>query len=159
MAIAWAPAGSGRPAMESHAFFRAFGWLPGPIARPLDRVLTWKNERGLLADEERHLRVYRAYAASCRDSADIVVIGHVHRAVDEAGESPRLIVLGGWQHRSSYLKIDEAGATLSCDSRSTSPGETRPEAEDRRRQIVRPNTTDGEALSIVSNDSILGPTR
>ncbi len=62
--------------------------LPGPIARPLDRVLTWKNERGLLDDEERHLRVYRAYAATCRDAADIVVIGHVHRPVDESGVRP-----------------------------------------------------------------------
>jgi UDP-2,3-diacylglucosamine hydrolase len=98
--------------MESHAFFRAFGALPLPIARPLDQVLTWKNERGLLDDEERHLRVFRAYAASCRGSADLVVLGHVHRPVDESGEGPRLIVLGGWQHRSSYLKIDETGATF-----------------------------------------------
>ncbi len=65
--------------MESQAFFAAFGWLPGPVARPLDRVLSWKNERRLLADEERHLRVFRAYAASCRDLADLLVIGHVHR--------------------------------------------------------------------------------
>lgn len=98
--------------MESQAFFRAFGWLPGPFARPLDRVLIWKNERGLLADEERHLAVYRTYAASCRDFADIVVIGHVHRVVDEPGAGPRLIVLGGWQCRSSYLRIDEGGATF-----------------------------------------------
>jgi UDP-2,3-diacylglucosamine hydrolase len=98
--------------MESYAFFRAFGRLPFPIARPLDRILIWKNERGLLADEERHLRVYRAYAASCRDVADLVVIGHVHRAVDETHDGPRLIVLGGWQFRSSFLKIDEAGASF-----------------------------------------------
>lgn len=100
--------------MESHAFFRAFGLLPGPFARPLDRVLIWKNERGLLHDEERHLAVYRTYAASCRDVADLVIIGHVHRAVDEADSRshPRLIVLGGWQYRSSYLCIDEAGAAF-----------------------------------------------
>jgi UDP-2,3-diacylglucosamine hydrolase len=98
--------------MESRAFFRAFGRLPGPLARPLDHILIWKNERGLLADEERHLRVYRTYAASCRDVADLVVIGHVHRPVDEAHDGPRLIVLGGWQNRSSYLKIDEAGASF-----------------------------------------------
>jgi UDP-2,3-diacylglucosamine hydrolase len=103
---------SWKAAMESHAFFRAFGLLPGPFARPLDRVLIWKNERGLLADEERHLAVYRTYAASCRAVADLVVIGHVHRAVDEAPSRPRLIVLGGWQHRSSYLRIDEGGATF-----------------------------------------------
>jgi UDP-2,3-diacylglucosamine hydrolase len=98
--------------MESRAFFLAFGRLPGPLARPFDRILTWKNERGLLADEERHLRVFRAYAASCREVADLIIIGHVHRPVDETGGDPRLIVLGGWQHRSSYLKIDEVGATF-----------------------------------------------
>lgn len=100
--------------MESHAFFLAFGALPGPAARPLDRVLTWKNERGLLADEERHLRVYRDYARSIRDTADLLIIGHVHRAVDEPADAdrPRLIVLGGWQSRSSYLKIDDDGASF-----------------------------------------------
>ena len=41
-----------------------------------------------------------------------MVIGHVHRAVDEAGTSPRLIVLGGWHEQSSYLKIDDTGASL-----------------------------------------------
>ncbi len=99
--------------MESHAFFLAFGCLPGPVARPLDRALERKNERGLLDDEERHLRVYRDYAASCRDLADLVVMGHVHRAVDEAATAgPRMIVLGGWQNHSSYLKIDESGASF-----------------------------------------------
>lgn len=98
--------------LESHAFFLAFGLIPGTVARPLDRVLSWKNDRGLLEDEERHLRVYRDYAESCRDRADLVVIGHVHRAVDDDGRHPRLIVLGGWQHRSSYLRIDEAGASF-----------------------------------------------
>src|SRR5262249_51945280 len=102
--------------MESRAFFQLFGLLPGPVARRLDRLLTWKNERGLLADEERHLRVYRAYAASCRDVADLVVIGHVHRPVDEPHErQPRLIVLGGWQSRASYLRIDPSGASVHVD--------------------------------------------
>ncbi len=101
--------------MESRSFFEAFGRIPQPIARVLDRALTWRNERGLEADEERHLRVYRQYAALCRGSADLVVIGHVHRAVDEAQASPRLIVLGGWQSRSSYLRIDENGADFQVD--------------------------------------------
>jgi UDP-2,3-diacylglucosamine hydrolase len=105
--------------MESLAFFRMFGLLPGPVARGLDRLLTWKNERGLLADEERHLRVYRVYAAACRDVADLVVIGHVHRPVDEPQNHPRLIVLGGWQRHSSYLRIDATSvvhASLSGDA-------------------------------------------
>ncbi len=95
--------------MEGRAFFEGFGHVPAPIARTLDRVLAWRNERGLFADEERHLRVYRQYAASCSDSTDLVVFGHVHRPVDEAQSPPRLIVLGGWQRRSCYLRIEHDG--------------------------------------------------
>lgn len=110
--------------MESRAFFFAFGCLPEPIGRPLDRVLCWKNERGLLADEERHLRVYREYAATCRDRADLLVIGHVHRAVDECGtDGPRLIVLGGWQYRSSYLTIDQSGPSFHVGPDSGTTGQ------------------------------------
>ncbi len=96
--------------MKSRAFFEAFHRLPRPIAAQLDRALSCRNERQLDADEERHLRVFRGYTAACRGSADLVVIGHVHRAVDEPCPSPRMIVLGGWQHRSSYLKVDASGA-------------------------------------------------
>ena len=98
--------------MESRAFFEAFAYVPGPFARALDQILAWRNQRGLDADEERHLRVYREYAAQLRGSADIVVFGHVHRPVDLAHANPRLIVLGGWQRRTSYLKIDASGATF-----------------------------------------------
>ena len=70
----------------------------------LDATLSWNNERKLLDDEERHLRVYRQYASRLQSSADLVIIGHVHRAVDEWQGVPRMIVLGGWQARSSYLK-------------------------------------------------------
>src|SRR5262249_3664296 len=98
--------------MESRPFFVGFGLLPRPIARTLDGVLTWRNERGLADDEERHLRVFRDYSAQCRDAADLVVIGHVHRPVDEAQICPRLIVLGGWQRGTSYLRIDDNGPTF-----------------------------------------------
>jgi UDP-2,3-diacylglucosamine hydrolase len=109
--------------MESRAFYHAFGLLPGPIARGLDRVLAWRNERGLLADEERHLRAYRVYAAACRHLADVVVIGHVHRPVDQVQTTtvPRLVVLGGWQKHSSYLKIDEEGARFHVDLEAVRP--------------------------------------
>jgi UDP-2,3-diacylglucosamine hydrolase len=98
--------------MESHAFYSGFRRLPGPLAGALDGVLTWNNDRKLNSDEERHLRFYRVYAAQLRGHADLVVIGHVHRAVDEKTTDPRMIVLGGWQARSSYLKVDEQGASF-----------------------------------------------
>jgi len=113
--------------MESRPFFEGFGRVPRPIARVLDHALTWRNERGLAADEERHLRVFREYAARCRGTADLVVIGHMHRPVDEAETRPRLIVLGGWQSRSSYLRIDENGADFRVESeRACPPGAAAP---------------------------------
>jgi UDP-2,3-diacylglucosamine hydrolase len=102
--------------MESRVFFEGFGRLPGPIARVLDHSLERSNERRLVADEDRHLEVYRQYAAAQRGSVDIVAVGHVHRPVDEADTSPRLIVLGGWLNRASYLKVDEAGAVLHVET-------------------------------------------
>jgi len=96
--------------MESRQFFRGFGRIPFPAAWMLDRILEWNNESGLAADERRHIEVFRNYAASRRGLADLVVIGHVHRALDDVSSNPRMIILGGWQKRSSYLKIDSTGA-------------------------------------------------
>ena len=100
--------------METRQFFHAFGRLPGPLAGLLDDLLERKNQRGLEADELRHLAVYRDYAARFRDLCDLVVIGHVHRPVDEAAttDRPRMIVLGGWQRQASYLRIDPVGASF-----------------------------------------------
>ena len=102
--------------MESRTFFDAFGHLPAPVAGVLDQLLEDKNLKELERDECRHLAVYRQYAATKRGQADIVVIGHVHRAVDDLDSDPRMIVLGGWQHRSSFLRIDPSGATFSVMS-------------------------------------------
>jgi UDP-2,3-diacylglucosamine hydrolase len=111
--------------MESRAFFDGFAYVPEPCARALDQILAWRNERGLLADEERHLNVYKSYAERLRGERNIVIFGHVHRPVDLDLGNLRLIVLGGWQRGSSFLKIDESGATFhverasSSDARST----------------------------------------
>jgi UDP-2,3-diacylglucosamine hydrolase len=104
-----------KAAMESQPFFRAFGKLPSPLATRLDQLLESNNARGLDDDEQRHLVVFRRYASSKRGLADLVVLGHVHRAVDEPGQEPsdpRMIVLGGWQHGSSYLRLDASGASF-----------------------------------------------
>ncbi len=98
--------------MESREFKTAFEHLPGSVANVLDQLLERKNNKNLADDEERHLAVFRAYAAESQGQADLVVIGHVHRAVDDSASNPRMIVLGGWQQRSSYLKIDHAGASF-----------------------------------------------
>jgi UDP-2,3-diacylglucosamine hydrolase len=101
-----------KAAMESRAFFRLFSALPAFVARPLDRKLERTNERGRLASEERHLQVFRRYAREHSADSDLVVIGHVHRQVQELADDYRLIVLGGWHERVSYLRIDESGVSL-----------------------------------------------
>jgi len=98
--------------MESRQFKSAFELLPGPVAGLLDQLLERRNTSGLAADDARHLAVFRAYAAGLRGQADIVVIGHVHRPVDDSAADPRMVVLGGWQERTSYLKIDSTGASF-----------------------------------------------
>jgi UDP-2,3-diacylglucosamine hydrolase len=98
--------------METRAFFEAFSHIPETIAQTLDRILESRNLHGLKADEERHMKVFREYAALCRGTVDLVVIGHVHQPADDTFSDPRMVVLGGWQRRSSYLQIDEKGATL-----------------------------------------------
>jgi UDP-2,3-diacylglucosamine hydrolase len=108
--------------LESRWFFSAFGHVPTGLARPLDGILAWNNDRKLLADEERHLHVFRAYASRRQGTADLVMFGHVHRAVDECRNQPRLIVLGGWQARSSFLKVDETGATFHVIENRDPPG-------------------------------------
>jgi UDP-2,3-diacylglucosamine hydrolase len=102
--------------LESQAFFEAFGRIPRPLAVMLDDMLTRRNERNLADDEKRHMRIYQAYAEQCRSVADLVVIGHVHAPADLVESRPRLIVLGGWQCRSSYLKVDETGAIFHVEN-------------------------------------------
>ena len=99
--------------LEGRAFLQAFAHVPGPLARTLDQVLEWRNQRGPARRRRAPPeRLSSAMRRSTKGQADIVVIGHVHRPVDLASQNPRLIVLGGWQRRSSFLKIDENGATL-----------------------------------------------
>jgi UDP-2,3-diacylglucosamine hydrolase len=110
--------------MESQAFFSGFGHIPAPLARVLDGVLSWNNDRKLLSDEERHLKVFRTYASKLQGLADLVIIGHVHRAVDDRQSEPGMIVLGGWQARSSFLRVDERGACFHVEQNRDRPGGT-----------------------------------
>jgi UDP-2,3-diacylglucosamine hydrolase len=98
--------------MEGQSFLRLFRGLPGPAAVVLDRLLQWKNVRSRPSDERHYYAVFRRYADRCRGEADLVVVGHVHTPLDDHARDPRLVVLGGWHAQSSYLKIDDAGASL-----------------------------------------------
>ena len=97
--------------MESRAFLAGFAMIPRRPALALQDRLEHSNEAHREADDLRHLAVYRRYADRLAGSADLVVLGHIHRATDDPGP-PRMVVLGGWHHRSSYLRIDGAGAAF-----------------------------------------------
>ncbi len=112
--------------MESRAFQDAFYHVPSPIAYGLDRLLERNNERNRAEADRRHLSLYREYASALAGTADIVVLGHVHAPVDDATARPRMIVLGGWQCRSSFLRVDDSGATLIVRPDPVGGGSTSP---------------------------------
>ena len=97
--------------MESRAFLGGFAMIPRPLALHLEDRLERSNESHREANDLRHLAVYRRAAGGLAGSFDLVVLGHIHRATDEPGP-PRMVVLGGWHHRSSYLRIEGDGATF-----------------------------------------------
>lgn len=102
--------------METRAFLTAFRLAPGPLATLLGDVLDRRNYRSRELDDARQLAAYRAFVASQAGAADLFIIGHVHRPLDDAASSPRLIVPGGWFGRASYVKVDASGAALFVES-------------------------------------------
>lgn len=95
--------------MKSRAFLRAFRATPGPIARGLGALLDSANSVGREAVDLKHIGVYRRHADTLAGRADVCVYGHIHRVHDDVSRSPRVVVLGGWHRRSSYLRVDDDG--------------------------------------------------
>ena len=69
------------------------------------------NRNNQEAFDRRGLAAYRSYAARVDPAYDLVILGHVHSALDTSPARPRLVVLGGWYARASYLVIDHGTAT------------------------------------------------
>jgi UDP-2,3-diacylglucosamine hydrolase len=107
--------------METRWFLEAFRHLPTPVARGLGLLLDRSNDRHLAAVERRHLEVFRQYADQFAGIVDLVIFGHVHRWYNDESRPPRMVVLGSWHHRSSYLKIDLTGAWLCVEPGSPTP--------------------------------------
>jgi UDP-2,3-diacylglucosamine hydrolase len=101
-----------KAAMEGRPFLAAFRYVPAPLAHGLDRLLERSNQRTRDAADGRQIAAYRRYANQLGGAVDLFVVGHVHRTLDDTSAHPRLIVLGEWIFRSSFLRIDEAGAAL-----------------------------------------------
>ena len=101
-----------KAAMESRAFFETFAHLPAALAWTLDHRLEGVNDRGRSDDEARLTKVFRTHARGLGPEVDLALFGHVHAPIDDPNVSPRLIILGGWHRQSSYLRLDDRGASL-----------------------------------------------
>ncbi len=98
--------------MEGRAFLRGFAALPRPIAEGLGVLLDSTNSVGREAIDAKHLAIYRRHADTLADSIDLAVFGHIHVVRDDAEGRPRMVVLGNWHDRASYLRVDHAGAVM-----------------------------------------------
>jgi UDP-2,3-diacylglucosamine hydrolase len=92
--------------MEARWFLHAFRAVPGPMARAMDSLLDSTNK--VYGDEtnQKHLAIYRVAADRAASEADVCVFGHIHLTHDDRA---RMVVLGGWHHRSSYLRVSDRG--------------------------------------------------
>ena len=98
--------------MEARWFLRAFRALPGPLARMMDSLLDSTNRVHRDATNVKHKAIYRAAADRLRLEVDVCVFGHIHLTHDDQGSEPRVIVLGGWHDRASYLRVSETGESV-----------------------------------------------
>lgn len=98
--------------MESRAFLAAFERLPGDVAASLEHMLERSNAKKRDADEARMVEVFRSHLGSVKGDVDVAVFGHVHTPLDDSAGRPRMVILGGWHAGSSFLRVDEEGATL-----------------------------------------------
>jgi UDP-2,3-diacylglucosamine hydrolase len=101
-----------KAAMESRAFLAAFGMVPRPLARLLEVRLDRSNDAHRAVADARHIAVYRRHADAMVGAVDLAIFGHIHRPTDDGAGDTRLIVLGGWHDRASYLRIDASGAAF-----------------------------------------------
>ena len=96
--------------MKGPAFLRAFRAVPGPVARGLNTLLDSANSVGRESTDLKHIGVYRHHADTLRGRIDVCVYGHIHRVHHDTQGSPEVVVIGGWHHRSSFLRVDDDGS-------------------------------------------------
>lgn len=96
--------------MEGRLFLKVFGALPSPVAVGLEALLDGVNRRGQSAADRLLVERYCKVAVELVDQVDLVVFGHAHCLFDNHPSRPRVVVLGDWMKRPSFLRIDERGA-------------------------------------------------
>ena len=96
--------------LNSRLFLAGFRRLPDGLARICDRKLDSTNRHNQEHFDRRGVAAYRAHVRGLQGRYDLVILGHVHLPVDDAQAQPRMVILGGWQTRTCYLRIDATGA-------------------------------------------------
>ncbi len=97
--------------LKSRMFLEAFRRVPAPLADALGAQLRRTNLKNQEAFDRKGLSVYRKYASTLAEPYDMVILGHVHSPLDTGPDRPRLVVLGGWYHHSSYLVVERGSAS------------------------------------------------
>jgi UDP-2,3-diacylglucosamine hydrolase len=96
--------------LMSRAFFEAFRRVPTLLADALGAQLKRTNLKNQEAFDRKGLAIYRNYASKLVEPYDMVILGHVHSPLDTGPDRPRLVVLGGWFHHTSYLVLEHGSA-------------------------------------------------
>ena len=91
--------------MKGRIFFQVFSAVPAVMANTLGRMLDVANSVRREKIDHKHVATYREQANSLSESVDICIFGHIHLTHDDVSRNPRLFILGGWHHRSSYISF------------------------------------------------------
>lgn len=109
-------------AMESRAFLAGFHGLPSGLATRLEHLLDHSNETHQNVRDQEYLALYRRKVDELAGRYDLVVLGHVHQALDDHEGRPRLVVLGDWKRRASFLRAVEDDITFVVSDEDRSCG-------------------------------------
>ncbi len=98
--------------MESRLFLNTFSRIPNKLAHHLEGRLDRSNDAHREAADRTNLATFRREVDRLKKQTDVVILGHIHQLIDEQRPSVRMIVLGNWHVRASYLMSDESGMRL-----------------------------------------------
>jgi UDP-2,3-diacylglucosamine hydrolase len=108
--------------LNSRAFLAGFRLLPNRWADALNEQLDRTNRRNQDAFDRRGILAYRQYVAALGPAYDLVILGHVHLPTFDQAGRPKMVVLGGWQQRTCYLRIREGICEhVICNEHQTRP--------------------------------------